>query len=65
MERYRENLLEAVAETSEEFMDRYFNGDEFSEAEIVAALHANVGDCSIVPVTMGASLNLQGIVDFT
>ena len=40
LERYRENLLEAVAETSEEFMDRYFNGDEFSEAEIVAALHA-------------------------
>lgn len=62
LERYRENLLEAVAETSEEFMDRYFNGEEFSEAEIVAALHANVGDCSIVPVTMGASLNLQGIV---
>ena len=44
LERYRENLLEAVAETSEEFMDRYFNGEEFSEAEIVAALHANVGE---------------------
>ncbi len=60
LEHYRENLLEAVAETSEEFMDRYFGGEEFSEAEIVAALHANVGDCSIVPVTMGAALNLQG-----
>lgn len=58
---YREHLLEAVAETSEEFMDRYFSGEEFSEAEIMAALHANVDDCSIVPVTMGASLNLQGI----
>ena len=62
LEHYRENLLEAVAETSEEFMDRYFNGEEFSEAEIMAALHANVGDGSIVPVTMGASLNLQGIL---
>ena len=58
---YREHLLEAVAETSEELMDRYFNGEEFSEAEIVAALHTNVDDVSIVPVTMGASLNLQGI----
>ncbi len=58
---YREHLLEAVAETSEELMDRYFNGEEFSEAEIMAALHANVDDVSIVPVTMGASLNLQGI----
>ena len=27
----RDALLEAVAETSEEFMERYFNGDEFSE----------------------------------
>ena len=30
----REALLEAVAETSEEFMERYFNGEEFSEDEI-------------------------------
>ncbi len=58
---YREHLLEAVAETSEEFMDRYFNGEEFSEAEIMSALYTNVDDVSIVPVTMGASLNLQGI----
>lgn len=61
LEKYRENLLEAVAETSEEFMDRYFSGEEFSEAEIMSALHVNVADGSIVPVTMGASLNLQGI----
>ncbi len=62
LDQYRENLIEAVAETSEELMDRYFNGEEFSEAEIVSALHTNVSDCSIVPVTMGASLNLQGIL---
>ena len=31
-------LMEAVAETSEEFMERYFNGDEFSENEIRQAL---------------------------
>ena len=62
LDKYRENLLEAVAETSEEMMERYFEGDEFSEAEIIAALHANVSDCSIVPVTMGSSVNLQGTV---
>lgn len=61
LEKYRENLMEAVAETSEEFMDRYFSGDEFSEAEIRAALRTNVSDGSLVPVTMGASVNLQGI----
>lgn len=62
LDKYRENLLEAVAETSEEMMDRYFEGDEFSEAEIMAALHTNVSDGSIVPVTMGSSVNLQGTV---
>ena len=62
LERDRETLMEAVAETSEEFMDRYFGGEEFSEAEIVAALKSNVSDCSLVPVTMGASVNLQGIM---
>ncbi len=62
LEQYRESLIEAVAETSEEFMDRYFNGDEFSEAEIVAALKMNVGEGALVPVTMGASVNLQGIM---
>jgi elongation factor G len=60
LEKYRENLLEAVAETSEEMMDRYFEGDEFSEAEIVSALHTNVDECAIVPVCMGSSINLQG-----
>ena len=38
LEKYREILLEAVAETSEEFMDRYFAGEEFSVTEISAAL---------------------------
>ena len=47
LERYRENLLEAVAETSEELMDRYFSGEEFSEAEIVAALHGPFVPASI------------------
>ncbi|MDO4343667.1 MAG: elongation factor G [Eubacteriales bacterium] len=61
LEKYRENLLEAVAETSEEFMDRYFAGEEFSTAEIMAALTMNVSDCSIVPVAMGSPVNLQGV----
>ena len=62
LESDREILMEAVAETSEEFMDRYFGGEEFSEAEIIAALKTNVSECSLVPVTMGASVNLQGII---
>ena len=57
----REALLEAVAETSEEFMERYFDGDEFSEDEIRQALRVNVIDGSIVPVLMGSNILARGM----
>ena len=57
----RDALLESVAETSEEFMDRYFNGDEFSEDEIRQALRVNVIDGSIVPVLMGSNTMARGM----
>ena len=57
----RDTLMEAVAETSEEMMERYFGGETFSEAEIRAALRTNVCDGSIVPMTMGSSMLCQGI----
>ena len=57
----RDALMEAVAETSEEMMERFFNGETFSEAEIRAALRTNVCDGSIVPMTMGSNILCQGV----
>ena len=57
----REALMEAVAETSEEFMDRYFGGEEFSEDEIRQALRVYVSDGSIVPVLMGSNVLARGM----
>lgn len=57
----RDALMEAVAETSEEMMERYFGGETFSEAEIRAALRTNVCDGSIVPMTMGSNVLCQGV----
>lgn len=57
----RDTLMEAVAETSESMMDRYFNGETFSESEIRAALRSNVCDGTIVPIEMGSSILGQGI----
>ena len=45
----REALLEAVAETSEELMDKYFGGEEFTLDEIIDALRINVNEGSVVP----------------
>ncbi len=61
LDKYYEVLIESVAETSEEFMDRYFEGDEFSFAEISMALASNIQDGSIVPICMGAPTELRGV----
>lgn len=58
--RYRESLMDAVAETSEELMEKYFEGEEFTVQEISTALRASVTDCSLVPVLMGSGLHAQG-----
>jgi len=57
----RTALMEAVAETNEDFLERYFNGDEFSEDEIRQVLRLNVADGSIVPVLMGSNTLARGI----
>ncbi|HJC47758.1 MAG TPA: elongation factor G [Candidatus Lachnoclostridium pullistercoris] len=57
----RDALIEAVAETSEEYMERYFSGEDFTEQEISDALREHVIDGSIVPVMMGSGLNCQGV----
>lgn len=60
LDTYREDLMESVAETSEEFMDRYFNGEEFSEDEIRQALRKSVNTGDIVPVMMGSNTLNRG-----
>lgn len=57
----RDTLMEAVAETSEDMMERYFAGETFSEMEIRAALRNNVLDGSIVPISMGSNILCQGV----
>ncbi len=44
--KYHDILMESVAEISEEFMERYFAGEEFSVAEVSAALKMNISDGS-------------------
>ena len=63
VEEYREALMENVAETSEEFMERYFGGDEFTADEINEAISVGVADASIVPVFLGSTTSLQGITN--
>ena len=61
LETARASLMEAVAETSDELMERYFAGEEFTADEIYDALKENVHKCTITPVAMGSGLNCQGM----
>lgn len=58
----RHALLEAVAETSEELMDKYFAEQPFTQEEIDKALHGSVFDGSTVPVLIGSSVNKAGMI---
>ncbi len=60
LEKYRDSLMEAVAETSEDMMDRYFGGETFSEDEIRAALRISVNNNEIYPISMGSNILCRG-----
>ncbi len=55
-------LMESVAETSEEFMEKFFGGEEFSYAEIIQGLKAGVRDCSLIPVVCGSASTGLGTI---
>lgn len=61
LEALREMICEAVAETSEELMDKYFSGEEFTLPEMYAALRQGVAEGDIVPVLCGSAYHKLGI----
>jgi len=61
LEKFRETLIESVASTSDDLMEAYFNNQEFSQDEIDEALKVNCCQGTIVPVTMGSGLNVNGV----
>ena len=53
-------LKESVAETSEELMDKYFSGEDFTYAEMIQGLRAGVKDLSLFPVVCGSAVTGLG-----
>jgi len=54
-------LCEAVAETDDELMEKYFAGEPFTFEEIVLGVHKGTSDGTITPVFCGSALTLEGI----
>jgi elongation factor G len=58
---YRKRLVEAVAETEDALMTKYFDGEELTEAEIAAALRKGTITGAIVPVLCGSAFKNKGV----
>ncbi len=58
---WREKLVEAAAESSEELMDKYLNGGELTEEEIRSGLRARTLKSEIVPVLCGTAFKNKGV----
>ena len=60
-EKYQEVFMEAIAQTNEEMLEKFFEGETFTEEECSLALHEGMISGSIVPVWCGSSENMRGI----
>ena len=60
-EKYRGELIEAIAESDEELMMKYLDGEELDRKEIKTALRKATIDNTIVPVCCGTSYRNKGV----
>ena len=58
---YREKLLETVAESDEELMEKYFGGEELTVEEIKAAIRKMTVNSEIYPVLCGTAYRNKGV----
>ena len=61
VEEYRNKLIEAVAETDDDLMTKYFEGEELTEAEIRTALRKGTVAGTIVPMLCGSAFKNKGV----
>ncbi len=58
---YRHDLLEAVAESDDELMIKYLDGETLTTAEIIRGLRAGTVGTRLVPVLCGSALKNKGV----
>ena len=57
----RAAMAEAVAETNEEFMEKFFEGEDFTQEELVKGIHDGIASGAITPVVCCANDTLSGV----
>lgn len=61
IEEYRNMIIEAVAQTDEQLMEKYFNGEELTADEIIKGFRLGVISGDVIPVLCGAAVKNMGI----
>jgi elongation factor G len=64
MERVREvhsDLLDSVAESDDDLLERYLEGGEITRDEVIKALHEGIDDATMFPVVVGSATQLIGV----
>lgn len=61
VELYRQNLLDAVAESDDELMMKYLEGEELTLEEIKSAIRRATIACKMTPVICGSSYKNKGV----
>lgn len=61
VEKYHEGIIEAVAETDEDLMEKYFSGEAFTKDEILGGLKTGIKSGDIAPVFCGSAINHAGV----
>lgn len=59
--KWRQNLLEAVAEGDDDLMEKYLEGEDLTEDEINATIRKMTCACKMFPVTCGSSYKNKGV----
>lgn len=60
-EEWREKMVEAAAEVSDEMMDKYLGGETLTEEEIIAGLRERTLRCEIQPMLCGSAFKNKGV----
>ena len=60
-EQYRSEMIEAIAETDDTLLEKYFNGEELTKEELKKALRKATIDLVVTPVLCGSSLRNKGV----
>ena len=58
---YREKMIESAAESIEELMEKYLEGEELTEEEITAGIKAGCLNMTITPMTCGTAFKNKGV----